>query len=136
VANERWTSRRGRPTGFGVDAAPSTRPGVPRERNAPDPGAWWDRPEQQRGLGALSRQGLRAATAVFGTAQPPRGLSGVVRRAAYRIPEHRASRWALLVAGDRLDVLEHRLARNIWVLPAAVALVAGYAAATRALARR
>jgi hypothetical protein len=122
--------------GYGIDAAPQLRPGVPRERNAPDPGAHWKRPEQQRGVGALSRQGLRAATPVFGTAQPPRGLSGMVRRAAYRVPEHRASRWMLLVAGDRIDVLEHRLARGLWLLPAAVALAAGYAVVARALRRR
>ena len=28
-------------------------------------------------------------TPVFGTAQPPRGLSGVLRRAAYGIPDTR-----------------------------------------------
>jgi hypothetical protein len=80
--------------------------------------------------------GPRAATPVFGTAQPPRGLSGLVRRVAYRLPERRASRWALLLAGDRLDVLEHRLARTAWLLPAALGLAAGYRAVSRALARR
>jgi hypothetical protein len=119
-----------------VDAAPTVRPGVPRERDAPDPGAWWTRPEPQRGAALLSRAGLRAPTAVFGTAQPARGLSGLVRRAAYRVPEHRSARWALLLAGDRLDVLEHRLARNLWVVPAAAALVAGYLAVSRTLGRR
>lgn len=133
---ERWTSMSARPTGYAIDADPATRPGVPRERNARDPGAWWERPEQQRGVELLSRQGLRAATPVFGTAQPPHGLSGLVRRAAYRVPEHRASRWALLLIGDRLDVLEHRLARNVWLLPAALALAAGYAAVSRSLGRR
>jgi hypothetical protein len=109
---------------------------VPRERNARDPGAWWDRPEQQRGAAVLARQGLRAATPVFGTAQPPRGLSGLVRRAAYRFPEHRTARWALLLAGDRLDVIEHRLGRSLWLVPAFAALAIGYAAVSRALARR
>jgi hypothetical protein len=60
----------------------------------------------------------------------------MLRRAAYRIPEHRTSRWALLLAGDRLDVLEHRLARSAWVLPAAVAFAAGYAVIARGLGRR
>lgn len=125
-----------RPSGHGIDAAPGTRPGVPREAVPGGGGAWWDRPSQQRGTAALSRQGLRAATPVFGTAQPARRLSGLVRRFAYRIPEHRASRWALLLAGDRIDVLEHRLAGGLWVVPAALALAAGYAAVARALARR
>jgi hypothetical protein len=73
---------------------------------------------------------------VFGTGQPPRGLSGLLRRAAYRVPEHRASRWALLVAGDRLDVLEHRLARALWLAPAVLALAGGYLTVRRALARK
>jgi hypothetical protein len=115
------------------DATPATRPGVPRmHRASPDPGAHWDRPEQQRGTALLGRSGLREATPVFGTAQPARGLSGLVRRAAYRIPEHRSGRWALLLLGDRIDVLEHRAARGWWLLPAAAALVLGYALASRA----
>jgi hypothetical protein len=126
----------GRPAGRGVDAAPAARPGVPRERPARGVGAWWRRAERQRGAGAPSRQGLRPATAAFGTGQPPRGLSGLLRRAAYRIPEHRASRWALLLAGDRLDVLEHRLARAAWLLPVAAVVAAGYAAMARGLDRR
>ena len=65
-----------------------------------------------------------------------RGLSGLVRRAAYRVPEHRTTRWTLLLVGDRLDVLEHRLARYLWLAPAALALAAGYAATARALGRR
>jgi hypothetical protein len=28
--------------------------------------------------------------------------------------------------GDRIDVLEHRVARGAWVVPAAVGLAAGY----------
>jgi hypothetical protein len=128
---------RPRPPGHGVDAPPGVRPGVPRERVPADAGAaWWGRPEQQRGVGALSREGLGAATPVFGTAQPPRGLSGLLRRAAYRIPEHRTARWMLLLAGDRVDVLEHRVARNAWVLPALIAFAAGYRAMAGTLRRR
>ena len=119
-----------------ADAMPETRPGVPRiGRAVPDPGAHWTRPEQQRGADLLARSGLREATPVFGTAQPARGLSGLVRRAAYGVPEHRAGRWALLLLGDRIDVLEHRLRRGWILLPAAVALVAGYAAVARAARR-
>jgi hypothetical protein len=45
---------------------------------------------------------------VRGSAQPPRGLSGALRRLAYTIPEHRARRPMLLILADRIDVLEHR----------------------------
>jgi hypothetical protein len=54
---------------------------------------------------------LPKQTPVFGTAQPPRGLSGMVRNAAYRIPQHQTKRWLLLLAADRIDVLGHRLAK-------------------------
>jgi hypothetical protein len=122
--------------GYGVDLGPTARPGVPRERRAGDTLWHGEPPEPQRGAALLSRSGVRTPTPVFGTAQPARGLSGAVRRLAYGIPEHRAGRWALLLAADRLDVLEHRAARGWWFLPAATALALGYVAATRALARR
>ncbi len=120
-----------------VDATPVVRPGVPREHRAvSDPGAHWDRPEQQPGTPLLAASGRFEATPVFGTAQPARGLSGLVRRAAYRIPAHRAGRWVLLRIGDRIDVVEHRLARGWFVLPAAAALVVGYVLVARAASAR
>ncbi len=124
-----------RVAGAGIDGAPHVRPGVPRERRARDPGAHWDRPEQQRDLTPLARIGLLHATPVFGTAVPPRALSGAVRRLAYRVPEHRATRWMLLLMGDKLDVLEHRLSAGLWLLPAAAALAVGYATVSRAVRR-
>ena len=46
-------------------------------------------------------------TPVFGTACPPKGLSGVVRRFAYaRYSEARAAHWLLLLAADRIDAVE------------------------------
>lgn len=134
---ERTTTREtGRPAGRSADVAREVRPGVPRQRRpAPDPGAHWERPEQQRGTPLLSRAGLRAPTPVFGTGQPARGLSGALRRAAYGAPEHRNARWALLFLADRVDVLEHRARSGLWLVPAAVALGLGYAAVSRALDR-
>lgn len=47
-------------------------------------------------------------TPVFRTAQPPRGVSGAIRRIAYaRYSEARAAHWLLLVLADRVDALEH-----------------------------
>src|SRR5512133_3757154 len=123
--------------GYGVDAGATARPGVPRERRrVPDERAGGELPEPQRGPAVLSRSGVRTPTPVFGTAQPARGLSGFVRRAAYRLPEHRVGRWALLLAADRVDVLEDRAARAWWIIPAAAAAVAGYVSVARALDRR
>jgi len=47
---------------------------------------------------------LGALTPVFGTAQPPAGLSGILRRMAYRVPEHRPRHWMPLMLADRVDV--------------------------------
>jgi hypothetical protein len=68
----------------------------------------------------MKRPGLEQLTPVFGTSCPPRGLSGMMRTAAYKIPDHFTSRWLVLLAADRVDVLEDRLRRY---LP--LALVAG-----------
>ena len=125
-----------RVAGAGIDGASHVRPGVPRERRSRDPGAHWDRPEQQPDLTPLARSGLLHATPVFGTAVPPRALSGAVRRLAYRLPEHRALRWMLLLTGDKLDVLEHRLQAGLWLVPAAAAAIAGYGVVSRAMRRR
>lgn len=127
----------GPPAGTGVDGALRMRPGVPRERTDGErPAARREEPARQPGADALGRTGLRVSTPVFGTAQPARGASGALRRAAYRVPEHRATRWVLLLAADRVDVLEHRLRRLGWAVPALAALAVGYAAASRALRRR
>jgi hypothetical protein len=121
--------------GYAVDAGAASRPGVPRERRVPDGVARGELPEPQRGRGILSRSGIRAPGPVFGTAVPARGLSGVLRRAAYRVPEHRPARWAILLAADRVDVLEHRVAGGWWVAPALVAVAGGYLLASRLLRR-
>jgi hypothetical protein len=45
-------------------------------------------------------------TPVFGTACPPRGLSGRMRDFAYHYSEGRLMRWLTLLAADRVDVVE------------------------------
>lgn len=108
--NEDRGAADGRDT-IGVDP-PGARPGVPMEASPEEPadGAHWARPERQRNAGDhLVRAALDRPTPVVGTAQQPRGLSGSLRRAAYRIPEHYARHWALLMLADRVDVLEDRL---------------------------
>lgn len=94
-----------------VDADAAGRPGVPQEAEPrPAEGARGTEPERQPDTGRhLTRAELDEPTPVVGMAQPPRGLSGAVRRTAYGIPETRARHWMLLMVGDRVDVLEHRL---------------------------
>lgn len=102
---------RGAHVARGVDLPPETRPGVPMSAPpAPDEGAHWQRPARQPGgEKKLHRSALDRPTPVFGTAQPPRGASGLLRRAAYDVPEHLARHWMLLMLADRVDVMEDRL---------------------------
>jgi hypothetical protein len=80
-------------------------------------------PRQTAEVKVFKRRGLDELTPVFGTAQPPHGLSGVLRRIAYHVPEHRARHWALLLMADRIDVLESRWAgQAFWVVPVAALL--------------
>ncbi len=119
----------------GVDGSREVRPGVPREWDVPaDTGAPWDVPPQQAGVAARGRRGNPRAR-VFGTGEPARGASGALRRLAYRVPEHRASRWALLLVADRVEAAGGRLRRGAWLVPALGALWLGFALASRGLRR-
>lgn len=121
--------------GRGIDEKPEQRPGVPMERPAhPLEGAHWAQPAQQAAtVRVTKRMEIATLTPVFGTAQPPRGVSGLIRRLAYRIPEHHAKHWMLLLAADRVDVVGHRLLGAAKWLPIAlpVAAALGFAAVRR-----
>jgi hypothetical protein len=100
---------RARVPGWGADLDPADRPSVPRERFDPGAtGAHWRFPERQPERWPRERSIEHAGlTPVFGTAQPPKGASGAIRRHAYRrYSEGRTAHWLLLVAADRVDVVE------------------------------
>src|SRR4051794_5275003 len=100
---------RARIPGWGADLDPADRPSVPREQDLSDLlGAHWHFPECQAERRPRERSIEHAAlTPVFGTTCPTRGLSGAIRRHAYRrYSEGRAAHWLLLVAADRIDVVE------------------------------
>jgi hypothetical protein len=97
---------RARIPGWGVDLDPADRPSYPRLRYDPDAtGAHWRFPERQPGAEGRERSIEHAfVTPVFGTAQPLHGVSGAVRRLAYRrFSEGRLAHWLLLIVGDRID---------------------------------
>ena len=57
-------------------------------------------------------------TPVFGTSVPLKGVSGVIRKAAYRTySEARAAHWLLLLAADRVNVLESNLGSFLSLRP-------------------
>lgn len=131
---------RARIPGWGADRDPAVRPSHPKLL-PPDLtryGAHWEVPERQDDHAPRERSVEHAhLTPVFGTAQPTRGLAGALRRHAYeRYSEARTAHWLMLVAADRVDVLEHRLAAPGTRRALAVAAGAGAAVVlVRALVR-
>lgn len=95
--------------GWGVDADPDNDPTWPmRDRSGDDgPGMTWTAPEAQTANVEIlqSVEHLRRP-AVVGQSTPPAGLSGVIRRAAFRFSESQWGHWLLLMAADRLNSLE------------------------------
>lgn len=95
--------------GWGVDLDPAVRPAVPKENYNPGgTGAHWYYPERQVPTFAREKSTEhKELTPVFGTACPPKGLSGLIRRAAYKYwSEGQTFHWLALVFADRVDVFE------------------------------
>jgi len=111
---------RARIPGWGADLDPADRPSVPRERFDLDrSGAHWTFPEQQPERWPRERSVEHAIlTPVFGTSCPPRGISGAMRKLAYRrYSEARAAHWLLLIAADRVDSTGHHVRSLLTLRP-------------------
>ena len=110
---------RARIPGWGVDLDPQDRPSVPREQFDPTlSGAHWDFPERQPERVPRERSiEHEFLTPVFGTSCPPKGLSGAIRKVAYRYSEGRAAHWLLLLAADRVDAGEAHLKSFVSLRP-------------------
>ena len=94
--------------GWGVDADPRNDPTYPyRERTSDDHSGSWPRPERQLAdVEILQSIEHKQRPAVVGTSTPPAGLSGALRRLAYRKSESNLVHWMLLIGADRLNVAE------------------------------
>jgi hypothetical protein len=105
-----------------VDQDLSRRPGVPKER-PPEP---WPNaqpmPKRMTAKPAVPLHGRpnRQMPPVYSTAVPLRGISGLVKRLAYRLPDHATSHWLLLLLGDRVDSWTHRARKLLWIAAPAV----------------
>jgi hypothetical protein len=95
--------------GWGVDADPKNDPTYPMKNrnNGEHAGYSWERPPQQpidiEVLHSIERPNV---TSVFGTSTPPSGLSGVIRRIAFRYSESSYGHWLPLILADRVSVVE------------------------------
>lgn len=95
--------------GWGIDADPRNDPTYPmRDRSRDDDrGMSWERPPlQTRRVEILASIEHNRLPAVLGTSTPPRGLSGVIRRQAFRYSESQWAHWLMLMAADRVNVVE------------------------------
>jgi hypothetical protein len=94
--------------GWGADLDRKNRPGVPMERTPPrfinQPEG--DPPQQTEKVEILVSSERPGITQVFGTVQPPSGLSGAIRRLAFRSSENDVRHWLLLLLADRVNVVE------------------------------
>jgi hypothetical protein len=94
--------------GWGSDLDHKNRPAIPMERTPP---RFIHVPEGQPVQQAQTvevfcspeRPGI---TPVFGTAEPPKWLSGAMRRLAYKLPENDLRHWLMLLAADRVNMVE------------------------------
>jgi hypothetical protein len=106
----------------------AARPGVPMEFNPPRPTGhahWETPPKQEATVEVLKHTGRDELTPVFSNAIPPRLLSGMIRRAAYKTPDYSIRHWLMLIMSDRVDEMEHRL-----LTPAGLTIAAGTVLAT------
>jgi hypothetical protein len=95
--------------GWGVDADPENDPTYPYRDRSRDPGLTrnWDRPPiQQPDVEILQSIEHIRQPAVVGTSTPPSGLSGIIRRAAFRYSESHWFHWLMLMGADRINVVE------------------------------
>ena len=67
----------------------------------------WERPTQQPvNVEVLHSNERPYVTAVFGTVAPPSGISGAMRRFAFKYSEGRWTHWLTLLAADRVNMVE------------------------------
>ncbi len=110
--------------GWGIDVDPENEPTYPMKNYN---GADHDRlnyeraPQQPETVELLKTIERPVVTRVFGTSTPPSGLSGMLRRFAFRYSEGSGVHWFTLVLADRINVVEgiiddlgHGIIPNIW----------------------
>jgi hypothetical protein len=95
--------------GWAIDANPRNDPSYPmkhRLRSAAERQSW-QRPTQQKMTTEVLHSNERpSVSAVFGTSAPPSGLSGMIRRFAFRYSEGTFAHWLSLLLADRVNMVE------------------------------
>ncbi|WP_345947988.1 hypothetical protein ABDD95_14130 [Mucilaginibacter sp. PAMB04274] len=95
--------------GWGIDADPKNEPTYPMKKYTGDDHKRinWVRPPLQPVTVEILHSNERPnVTAVFGTVAPPSGLSGAIRRYAFKYSESSYGHWLPLLLADRVNVVE------------------------------
>ncbi|MCW3073138.1 MAG: hypothetical protein JWP69_207 [Flaviaesturariibacter sp.] len=95
--------------GWGIDADPENEPTYPMKNWTGDDHRRLDyeRSQQQPiDVEVLHSNERPNVTTVFGTSTPPSGISGNLRRKAFEFSESNWNHWLLLLAADRVNVVE------------------------------
>ena len=94
--------------GWGADLERENRPAVPMERTPPRLDVPWSDPPPQQPMTVEILKSVERPehSRTFGTRLPPKGLSGVMRRAAFKRSENDVGHWLMLIAADRVNVVE------------------------------
>ncbi|MDB5867793.1 MAG: hypothetical protein JWP96_125 [Polaromonas sp.] len=94
--------------GWGADLDHGNRPAYPMKRMpARLEGVHWHQPAQQpQTVEILQSIERPSITPLFGTPQPPSGISGMLRRVAFKYSESDLRHWLLLLFADRVNMVE------------------------------
>lgn len=95
--------------GWGIDADVENDPTYPMRDIAGDDKrglSWPSPPQQKESVEILQSIERNNRPAVFGTSTPPSGLSGMLRRIAFRYSESDWIHWLVLMGADRVNVVE------------------------------
>ncbi|WP_043695894.1 hypothetical protein [Luteibacter sp. 9133] len=120
--------------GWGADLDRANRPAVPMERTPPrlEGVHWTTPPAQESAVEILQSTEHFVRPPVFGTTVPPRGISGWIRRRAFRHSENDLRHWLMLLAADRVDAAEGMVA-DVAIKPGVRAVALGSGAALLAV---
>jgi hypothetical protein len=95
--------------GWGIDANPRNEPTYPIKNYTGDDHKRlnYEKPPQQvKTVEVLHSNERPNLSAVYGTSVPPSGLSGMIRRFAFRYSESSFGHWIPLIFADRINVWE------------------------------
>jgi hypothetical protein len=95
--------------GWAIDANPRNDPTYPikhRLRDSADRNSWLRPTQQVINTEVLHSNERPSVSAVFGTSAPPSGISGMIRRFAFRYSEGTFAHWLSLLLADRINMVE------------------------------